>query len=144
MLDLVSEHLSSSDEGDGVCTRVAVLLSTCERSRVSAEGTQVRMTWRHDTDGSTVRCRPLARGRRAESRLRRVGVHVPGQLSVIGVDDHDVASVVDLTTVSQPVREQGLAAAMLLLDAVSVPQDTQRVALPTRLVVRGTTAPPRH
>jgi LacI family repressor for deo operon, udp, cdd, tsx, nupC, and nupG len=74
--------------------------------------------------------------------LRRAGVDVPGQMWVIGVDDHDMASVVDLITVSQPVREQGKAAALLLLDALSGPRDTQHVVLPTRLVVRGTTAPP--
>jgi DNA-binding LacI/PurR family transcriptional regulator len=30
--------------------------------------------------------------------------------------DHEMASVVDLTTVAQPVREQGALAARLLLD----------------------------
>ena len=73
----------------------------------------------------------------------RAGVDVPGQLSVMGFDDHEMASVVDLTTVGQPVREQGEAAARLLLDdladGVHEPRD---VVLPTRLVVRGTTAPP--
>jgi DNA-binding LacI/PurR family transcriptional regulator len=37
-------------------------------------------------------------------------------VSVIGMDDHEMASVVDLTTVAQPVREQGALAARLLLD----------------------------
>jgi LacI family transcriptional regulator, repressor for deo operon, udp, cdd, tsx, nupC, and nupG len=32
-------------------------------------------------------------------------------VSVIGMDDHELASVVDLTTVAQPVREQGALAA---------------------------------
>lgn len=73
----------------------------------------------------------------------RAGIDVPGQLSLMGFDDHEMASVVDLTTVAQPVREQGEAAARLLLndlsDGVHEPRD---VVLPTRLVVRGTTAPP--
>lgn len=75
--------------------------------------------------------------------LARAGIDVPAQVSLMGFDDHEMASVVDLTTVAQPVREQGDAAARLLLDdladGVHEPRD---VVLPTRLVVRGTTAPP--
>jgi LacI family transcriptional regulator, repressor for deo operon, udp, cdd, tsx, nupC, and nupG len=76
--------------------------------------------------------------------LRRASIAVPGRLSVVGVDDHEMASVVDLTTVAQPVQEQGAVAARLLLDtlgenAASVPSD---VVLPTRLVVRGSTGTP--
>ncbi len=75
--------------------------------------------------------------------FRRAGVDVPGRFSVIGVDDHEMASVVDLTTVSQPVREQGEAAAVLLLEALSQGrQEPTDLVLPTRLVVRGTTAAP--
>ncbi len=38
--------------------------------------------------------------------LARAGVDVPSQLSLMGFDDHEMASVVDLTTVAQPVRER--------------------------------------
>ena len=31
--------------------------------------------------------------------LRRAGIPVPGRMSVVGIDDHEMASVVDLTTV---------------------------------------------
>ena len=51
--------------------------------------------------------------------LSRAGISVPGQVSVVGFDDHEMAAVVDLTTVSQPVYEQGTIAAGLLLDALS-------------------------
>ena len=37
---------------------------------------------------------------------------------MVGVDDHEMASVVDLTTVAQPVQEQGAVAARLLLDTL--------------------------
>jgi DNA-binding LacI/PurR family transcriptional regulator len=76
--------------------------------------------------------------------LRKAGLDVPGRLSVIGFDDHEMAPVGDLTTVSQPVREQGLRAATLLLAALDgqPQQGDPFVVLPTRLVVRGTTAPP--
>ncbi len=70
----------------------------------------------------------------------RMGVAVPAQLSVAGFDDTDLASVVwpPLTTIRQPVREMGYAAADLLLASDSEPE--QR-ALAYELVVRGSTAP---
>ena len=83
--------------------------------------------------------------------LRRAGVAVPHQISVIGVDDHPSADVNDLTTVAQPVRDQGRIAAQAVLTqlggAATVSASAQRVnaatTLPTRLVIRGSTAPPR-
>lgn len=75
--------------------------------------------------------------------LREAGVDVPGEMSVIGFDDHEMAGVVNLTTVSQPVLEQGAAAAALLLDAMDGRADPfARVIMPTHLVVRGSTSPP--
>jgi LacI family repressor for deo operon, udp, cdd, tsx, nupC, and nupG len=75
--------------------------------------------------------------------LRRAGLSVPDDISVVGFDDHEMASVVDLTTVSQPVQEQGELAARMLVDGLAEralePVD---VVLPTRLVIRGSTAPP--
>jgi len=75
--------------------------------------------------------------------LRRAGIDIPGQVSVVGVDDHEMASVIDLTTVAQQVYELGAVAARLLLDTLAghLPEPAD-VVLPTRLVVRGSTAPP--
>ena len=73
----------------------------------------------------------------------RAGAVVPGQVSLIGFDDHDMASVVELTTITQPVREQGEAAARLLLDDLQRREhEPRRIELPTRLSIRGTTAHP--
>lgn len=75
--------------------------------------------------------------------LRRASVAVPGRLSVIGIDDHEMASVVDLTTFAQPVHEQGRAAARLLLDTIGGRQpEPVDVVLDVALVLRGTTAAP--
>lgn len=76
--------------------------------------------------------------------LRRASIAVPGRLSVVGVDDHEMASVVDLTTVAQPVQEQGAVAARLLLEALGGTDGGTpgEVVLPTRLVVRGSTGTP--
>jgi DNA-binding LacI/PurR family transcriptional regulator len=75
--------------------------------------------------------------------LRLAGLDVPGDVSVIGIDDHPMAAVLDLTTVAQPVYEIGRAAASLLLDTFAGNGDPfARVEYPTRLRVRGSTAPP--
>ncbi|MDG4669317.1 LacI family DNA-binding transcriptional regulator [Mycobacterium sp. 236(2023)] len=82
--------------------------------------------------------------------LRRAGISVPQQISIIGVDDHPSADLNDLTTVAQPVREQGQIAAREVLcqltgEAVATapPVTPPSTTLPTRLVVRGSTASPR-
>jgi Periplasmic binding protein-like domain len=75
--------------------------------------------------------------------LSRAGISVPGQVSVVGFDDHEMAAVVDLTTVAQPVYEQGTVAAGLLLDALSGQlAGPESVVMPTRLLIRGSTGPP--
>ena len=76
---------------------------------------------------------------------RELGLHVPRELSVVGFDDIDLASHVDpaLTTVHQPIRQKGFEAARLLLEEVEQRGGPVRhVRLETRLVVRGSTAPP--
>ncbi len=75
--------------------------------------------------------------------MRLAGLDVPGNVSVIGIDDHPMASVVDLTTVAQPVYDIGRAAATLLLESLDGNGDPfARVEFPTQLRVRGSTAPP--
>jgi DNA-binding LacI/PurR family transcriptional regulator len=75
--------------------------------------------------------------------LRKAGLRVPDDMSVIGIDDHPMAEQLDLTTVHQDVRRQGELSAQLvtrMLDGEDVAPST---ILPTRLVARGSTAPPR-
>ncbi|MEN2786107.1 LacI family DNA-binding transcriptional regulator [Sphingomonas qilianensis] len=69
----------------------------------------------------------------------RRGIKVPEQLSVAGFDDSALASVVwpPLTTIRQPTRAMGYAAADLLLAAADMPPE--RRELPYELVVRGST-----
>lgn len=71
--------------------------------------------------------------------LRRAGLSTPDDVSIIGIDDHPLAALCDLTTIAQPVHEQGVAAARMLLDLLDgSPSDTE-VTLPTVLVPRGST-----
>ncbi len=76
--------------------------------------------------------------------VRRAGLRVPEDMSVVGVDDHDLAWLFDLTTMAQPVREQGRIAAGLLVERLmpDEPPEPHVVTVPTHLVVRGTTAQP--
>jgi LacI family transcriptional regulator, repressor for deo operon, udp, cdd, tsx, nupC, and nupG len=74
--------------------------------------------------------------------LRRAGLRVPEDLSVIGIDDHPLAALTDLTTVAQPVREQGRRAGELVREALRGAPEPAAVTLPTRLVLRSTTSPP--
>lgn len=74
---------------------------------------------------------------------RELGLRVPEDVSVVGIDDHELAAFFDLTTVAQPVHEQGRVAAQQVLAALERKGwEPEQVILPTRLVVRRTTAPP--
>lgn len=72
-----------------------------------------------------------------------LGFDLPAELSIVGVDDRPTAALLGLTTVALPVREIGATAARLLLDRLHDPGPGEEVVLPTGLVVRRSTAPPR-
>ncbi|MDH2416234.1 LacI family DNA-binding transcriptional regulator [Nocardioides sp. CER19] len=75
--------------------------------------------------------------------LRRAHLRVPEDVSVVGVDGHPLAELLDMTTVEQPVEQQGRLAGRLALRLLSDGDPpTQELRLPTRLRVRGTTGPP--
>lgn len=78
--------------------------------------------------------------------LRRRGLSVPWDVSVVGFDDHLLAEHVGLTTIHQPVDTLGQRAAALLLAQVQNGCEVaaRREVLPTRLVVRESTAAPRN
>jgi DNA-binding LacI/PurR family transcriptional regulator len=75
--------------------------------------------------------------------LRRAGLRVPEDISVIGIDDHQLAELTDLTTVRQPVRQQGELAAHMLLGLLRGEETERSIVVPTQLVIRRSTAPPR-
>jgi LacI family transcriptional regulator, repressor for deo operon, udp, cdd, tsx, nupC, and nupG len=73
----------------------------------------------------------------------RRGLGVPAELSVLGFDDHQLAGTYGLSTIAQPVTELGrTAAAMALTLAADRALERRQVVLPTRLVLRRTTAAP--
>ncbi|MCU1534998.1 MAG: transcriptional regulator, LacI family, partial [Glaciihabitans sp.] len=78
---------------------------------------------------------------------RQLGIQVPTQLSVIGIDDHYLAEMFALTTLSQAPEAQGRMAVDLLMNELrqpSRPESVERITVPVRLRVRSsTTAPAR-
>lgn len=77
---------------------------------------------------------------------RRRGMTLPQDLSIVGFDGTSYAesTMPQLTTVEQPLREIGRAAARTLLRQIDGEQpDSTRIELATRLLVRESTAPPR-
>jgi len=75
--------------------------------------------------------------------LRDLGLRVPQDVSVIGVDGHELGELVGLTTLAQPVEEQGAAAASLVLDMIDGRPAPASVVYPTTLIERTSTGPPR-
>jgi DNA-binding LacI/PurR family transcriptional regulator len=79
-----------------------------------------------------------------------LGFAVPAELSVVGFDNSPAAVLASppLTTVAQPHEEKGRLAAEWLVQAIErgrAPRGRRRRAiLPTELVVRKSTAPPRR
>ena len=72
------------------------------------------------------------------------GLRVPEDLSIVGFDDTELATVVRpaLTTVRQPLAEMGRTAVSLLTRLLERQRfETLHVELATRLVVRGTSGP---
>lgn len=78
----------------------------------------------------------------------KLGLQVPGDISIIGVDDIPMASwsIIGLTTVRQSIREIGTLAAQRIVTRIRGETDDgiYHDILPTSIVRRGTTAPPRN
>ena len=73
------------------------------------------------------------------------GVSVPDGMSIIGFDDAPISSYMtpQLTTIRVPADEMGARAARALIHAIETGQEVAPCELPTDLIVRGTTGPPR-
>lgn len=75
--------------------------------------------------------------------MRDAGLRVPDDISVIGFDDHQMAALLDLSTVRQSPFAQADDLTTRLLDTLTHPaaHDAGAVVMPTELVVRGSTGP---
>ena len=76
-----------------------------------------------------------------------LGLRVPDDVSVVGFDNipESALCVPPLTTVNQPIRTMGERAVEMLIQLIrGQPVERTHLTLATELVVRGSTAPPRH
>ena len=117
-----------------------------ERALFSLEGGQAATTrlLRQGVTGIVCASDPLALG--AVRAVRRAGLSVPDDVSVIGYDDSAFMTCTDppLTTVRQPIEAMGRAAVELLAGEIAGVKVTHdELLFEPELVVRGSTAPVR-
>ncbi|HTW06407.1 MAG TPA: LacI family DNA-binding transcriptional regulator [Acidimicrobiales bacterium] len=85
---------------------------------------------------------PLALG--AVRAVRRLGLRVPEDVSIVGYDDSALMTCTDppLTTIRQPIEAMGRAAVDLLANQIDgTVTSAERLLFEPELVVRGSTAP---
>ena len=70
--------------------------------------------------------------------IRARGLRVPDDVAVIGFDDVELAEIVGLTTVRQPLRESGRRGAELLLARLEGREEERRPLAPLEVVERRT------
>jgi LacI family transcriptional regulator len=82
----------------------------------------------------------LAAGALMEAQ--RQNLKIPNDLSICGIDNHDLAAETNpgLTTVSLPTQDLGRIAAAQILDTLAGKQIAQQLLLPFELMIRGTTS----
>jgi LacI family transcriptional regulator len=76
---------------------------------------------------------------------QRMGLRVPEDISITGFDDIELSRQIhpQLTTIRTPRREVAEEAARLLLEKLSGNTELHSIKLETKLMVRGSTAPPK-
>ena len=82
----------------------------------------------------------------AMKAMRSHGLQPGRDISLVGIDGHDMSEFLDLTTVVQPVQDLGRIAAEALVLQLRTPGAevaAESIRLPTQLIVRGSTAPMR-
>jgi DNA-binding LacI/PurR family transcriptional regulator len=126
--------------------RAGLAAAPIEHTLFSLEGGQAATTrlLRHDVTGVVCASDVLALG--AIRAVRRAGLSVPGDVSVVGYDDSAFMSCIDppLTTVRQPIDSMGNAAIALLVGQMeSTVVHTEELVFEPELVVRGSTGPAR-
>ena len=124
--------------------RAALEMAPVEHALFSLEGGQAATTrlLRHGITGVICGSDVLALG--AIRAVRRAGLSVPGDVSVVGYDDSAFMNCTDppLTTVRQPIESMGKAAVALLVNQMEgMAVYPEELLFEPELVVRGSTAP---
>ena len=77
--------------------------------------------------------------------LKSAGLSVPGDVSVVGFDDEEIAELYDppLTTVHIPRFDIGYQSMMMLRNSITPQRSVRSTVLATRLIIRATSEAPR-
>ncbi len=80
----------------------------------------------------------------AQLEAQRLGMDVPRQLSICGMDNHELAEALNpgLTTIHLPTQDLGRITAQSVLSAIAGEAIAAQSLLPFELIVRGSTAQP--
>jgi LacI family transcriptional regulator len=137
------------------------VLATCKKLGIRVDPrltVQLERLERHAEEGRIAAQKLLSRGKHftalvayndisalsAMTELREAGNKVPDDISVIGFDDIEFASIAypSLTTVRQPLREMGARAAELLISKIGKTRVVKDICVRPELIVRSSTCPP--
>ena len=81
-----------------------------------------------------------------EAGMLELGRVCPDDISLVGIDDIDLAGAVTpgLTTVQMPIERSGALGVDLLLQSIAGTTIGEVATLASQLIVRASTAAPRH
>jgi LacI family transcriptional regulator len=149
-------------EGNGDTEdRWNAVLATCKKLGVRVDPrltVQLERLERHAEEGRIAAQKLIGRGKRftalvayndisalsAMTTLREAGHKVPEDISVMGFDDIEFASIANppLTTIRQPLHEMGATAAELLIRKLAKNEVVENIRVRPELVLRSSTCPP--
>jgi LacI family transcriptional regulator len=149
-------------EGNGDTEdRWNAVLATCKKLGVRVDPrltVQLERLERHADEGRIAAQKLLRHGKRftalvayndisalgAMTALREAGHEVPKDVSVMGFDDIEFASIAypPLTTIRQPLHDMGATAAELLLRKFANDESVRNICVRPELVIRSSTCPP--
>ena len=145
VLELSVERLAGYEEGLGAIWDDA-LVRTCRPNATEPARKATLDLLRGDEPPTAILAMSDVLATGALQAAAELGIRVPGALSVVGFDDGPSAALTSppLTTIAQPHEEKGRLAAEWLLEEIvgPHPRSRRRAILPTKLVVRKSTAPP--
>ena len=152
----VVHHIAGPSDSDPAMARAGGWQRTLEMAGIvapeplhgdwSAEsGYQFGKILAADPDVTAVFCANDEMALGAMRAFHEAGKSVPDDVSVVGFDDLAVSAYLPtpLTTVRQDFQRIGHELVRLVLEQLESKPAQSRVTIPTELIVRGTTAPPR-